>query len=144
MAGSMSRHSSVNPDELVEPRGYSHGVVAVAGRTLHIGGETGHHQDSSLDDDFVAQFGQACRNVAQVIASAGGETGDLVSLTIFVTDIDAYRDRLLEVGREYQAVFGKHFPAMALIGVSDLVDAGAMVEMTGVAVVPEERLSRRG
>jgi enamine deaminase RidA (YjgF/YER057c/UK114 family) len=122
---------------MAEPKGFSHGVVAGPGRTLHIAGETGHRKDLSLDDDFVAQFGQACRNVAMVVEAAGGEVGDLVSLTIFVTDVGAYRDRLLEIGREYQAVFGKHFPAMALIGISELVDPAAMVEMMGVAVVPD-------
>lgn len=131
----MTRHSVVNPGELPEPKGFSHGVVSAPGRTLHIAGETGHHKDLSLDDDFVAQFAQACRNVAAVVETAGGEVSDLVSLTIFVTDVGAYRDRLLEIGREYQVVFGKHFPAMALIGIAELVDPGAMVEIMGIAVV---------
>lgn len=133
----MSRHLPINPDHLPAPRGFAHGVIAASGRTLHIAGETGHHEDMSLDEDFVAQFGQACRNFAAVVESAGGEVTDVVSLTIFVTEVDSYRNRLLEVGREYQAIFGKHFPAMALIGVSELVDPDVLVEMVGVAVIPE-------
>jgi enamine deaminase RidA (YjgF/YER057c/UK114 family) len=117
--------------------GFSHGVLASGGRVLHIAGEAGHRQDMSIDDDFVAQFGQASRNVARVVEEAGGEVTDLVSLTIFVTDLSDYRSRLREVGKVYRAVFGKHFPAMALIGVTDLVDPQARVEMQGVAVIAD-------
>ena len=127
----------INPTLLPTPSGFSHGMVSESGRLLHIAGETGHHRDMSLDDGFVEQFGQACRNIAAVIDAAGGAPTDLVSLTIFATDVPAYRKNLAEVGRAYQSVFGKHFPAMALVGVSELVDPAAMVEMTGVAVIPD-------
>lgn len=133
----MTGHLPINPAQLAPPSGFSHGVVSATGRLLHIAGETGHHQDMSLDEGFVEQFGQACRNVAAVIEAAGGELADLVSLTIFTTDVSAYRANLSEVGIAYQSVFGKHFPAMALIGISELVDPDALVEMTGVAVLPE-------
>jgi enamine deaminase RidA (YjgF/YER057c/UK114 family) len=91
----------------------------------------------TLDDGFVAQFGRACENVAAVVEEAGGAPTDVVSLTIYATDVASYRENLAEVGRAYRAVFGRHFPAMALIGVSELVDPDALVEITGVAVIED-------
>jgi enamine deaminase RidA (YjgF/YER057c/UK114 family) len=127
----------VNPSQLAAPSGFSHGVLSGPGRLLHIAGETGHHQDMSLDVGFVAQFARACRNVAAVVEAAGGVPNDVVSMTIYATDMAAYRDNLGEVGEAYRSVFGKHYPAMALIGVSELVDPDALVEITGVAVIED-------
>ncbi len=127
----------INPSQLSPPAGFSHGVLSGPGRILHIAGETGHHQDMTVDDGFVAQFARACENVAAVVEEAGGAPTDVVSLTIYTTDVASYRDNLSEVGKAYRAVFGRHYPAMALIGVSDLVDPSAVVEITGVAVIED-------
>ncbi len=132
----MSEHLPINPENLPRPSGFSHGIRAAEGRLVFIAGETGHRGDMTIADEFVEQFGQACRNVSAVVAAAGGEPDHIVSLTIYVTDVGSYRDALDDVGREYRSVFGKHFPAMALIGVSELVDPSATVEIVGVAVVP--------
>jgi enamine deaminase RidA (YjgF/YER057c/UK114 family) len=133
----MSRHQFLNPEGLAPARGFSHGALVAEGRTLHIAGQTGHHRDGSIDDGLVEQFDRACQAVAEVIAEAGGEPGDLVSLTIYTTDIAGYRDYLSPIGEAYRAVFGKHYPPMALIGVTELFDPEAKVELVGVAVVPD-------
>lgn len=127
----------INPSQLSPPAGFSHGVLSGPGRILHIAGETGHHRDMSLDDGFVAQFARACQNVAAVVEEAGGAPTDVVSMTIYTTDVASYRDNLAEVGKAYRAVFGRHFPAMALIGISELVDPAAVVEITGIAVIED-------
>jgi enamine deaminase RidA (YjgF/YER057c/UK114 family) len=72
-----------------------------------------------------------------VVEEAGGAPSDVVSLTIYATDVAAYREDLEGVGEAYRAVFGKHYPAMALIGISELVDPRALVEITGVAVIED-------
>jgi enamine deaminase RidA (YjgF/YER057c/UK114 family) len=125
----------INPESLPDPRGFSHGMLSNGGQILHVAGETGHRADLAIDDDFVAQFSQACRSVVAVVSEAGGAPTDVVSMTIFVTDLTEYRENLQAVGEAYQGVFGKHFPAMALIGVSELVDPAARVEITAVAVL---------
>jgi enamine deaminase RidA (YjgF/YER057c/UK114 family) len=89
----------------------------------------------TLDVGFVAQFSRACENVAAVVEKAGGAPTDVVSLTIYATDVASYRDNLSEVGKAYRSVFGRHYPAMALVGVAALVDPAAVVEITGVAVI---------
>jgi enamine deaminase RidA (YjgF/YER057c/UK114 family) len=137
MEGAMSRHIFLNPDGLAPARGFSHGALASQGRILHIAGQTGHHADEAIDESIVDQFARACAAVADVIAGAGGEPGDLVSLTIYTTDVAGYRDNLGPIGEAYRTVFGKHYPPMALIGVAELFDPRALVELVGVAVVPE-------
>lgn len=131
----MTRHHLLDPEGMTPPFGFSHGALSANGRTLHIAGQTGHHPDLSIEDGLVEQFAQACRAVATVIEEAGGEPEDLVSMTIYTTQIDSYRENLGPIGAAYREVFGRHFPPMALIGVSDLFDPRSVVELVGVAVV---------
>jgi enamine deaminase RidA (YjgF/YER057c/UK114 family) len=131
----MSGHQFLNPAGLGPARGFSHGAVPSEGKTLYIAGQTGHHEDMRLDDGLVEQFANACRSVAAVIAEAGGDPTDLVSMTIYTTDVPGYRDSLGPIGEAYRQVFGRHFPPMALIGVADLFDPEAKIELLCVAVV---------
>lgn len=133
----MSRHHLFDPDGMPDAVGFSYGALADRGRTLHIAGMTGHHADGSIDDALVDQFGIACQSVVRVIGDAGGEPSDLVSMTIYTTDVDGYRRQLRALGERYRGVFGKHYPPMALFGVTELFDPAAVVELVCVAVVPE-------
>ena len=131
----MSSHQFLNPEGLAPPRGFSHGAIPAEGRTLYIAGQTGHHEDMTLDDGLVEQFARACQSVARVIAAAGGEPDDLVSMTIYTTDVAGYKENLGPIGEAYREVFGKHFPSMALIGVAELFDPEARVELVCTAVI---------
>jgi enamine deaminase RidA (YjgF/YER057c/UK114 family) len=131
----MSGHHFLNPEGLAPARGFSHGAVPSEGRTLYIAGQTGHHEDMTIDDGLVEQFARACRAVATVIEEAGGEPSDLVSMTIYTTDVPGYRHNLGPIGEMYREVFGKHYPPMALIGVAELFEPRAKVELVGIAVV---------
>ena len=126
--------------------GFSYGAVAAEGWTLHIAGLTGHRGDLSIDEGIVDQFSAACRTVADVIEEAGGEPTDLVSMTIYTSAIEEYRQHLEEIGAGYRMVFGKHYPPMALLGISELFDPKALVELVCVAVGADRvlSLSRRG
>jgi enamine deaminase RidA (YjgF/YER057c/UK114 family) len=131
-----SPHRLVNPDTLPPPRGYSHAVVAAAGTVVAVAGQTGHRPDGTIEEDLVGQFDQAAGNVAEALRAAGSRPGHLVQLLIFVTDVAEYRDRREEIGGAYRRHLGRHFPSMALLGVSELVDPRAKVELVGLAVVP--------
>ena len=137
MEGPVSRHELFDLDGLPPARGFSYGALPAAGRRLHIAGLTGHRADESIDDDIVGQFAEACRSVARVIVEAGGSPTDLVSMTIYTSAIEEYRSNLSEIGQAYREVFGKHFPPMALIGVAELFDPRAVVELVCEAVVPD-------
>jgi len=127
--------TGVQPDGWPRPKGYRNGIVA-EGRVLFVAGQIGWDETETIvSDDFVAQFRQALRNVKTVVEAGGAEVADIVRLTMFATDLSAYRERLPEVGAAYREVFGKHFPVMALVGVADLVEAGAKVEIEATAVL---------
>jgi len=115
------------------PKGYSNGVMA-SGRTLYVAGQIGWEPDGSfVHRDFVGQFEKALANVLAVVAAAGGAPENVVKLTVYVTDLDAYRDNLAAVGSAYRRQMGRVFPAMALIGIAGLVEREALVEIEAVA-----------
>jgi enamine deaminase RidA (YjgF/YER057c/UK114 family) len=132
----MTRHHLFNPPGMAPPSGFSYGALPSQGRILHIAGITGHRADLSIDEGLVDQFAQACHSLAEVISEAGGVPTDLVSLTIYTSDMAAYRANLKLIGEAWRQVFGKHYPPMALIGVAELYDPRAVVELVGVATVP--------
>lgn len=134
----MSRHHLFNPEGLPEAVGFSYGAVAAPGRLLHLAGITGVRPEGGFDDSVVEQFAIACRTVATVIAGAGGHPSDLVAMTIYTTAIGEYQENMKPIGTAYRGVFGRHFPPMALIGVNTLFDPAAKVELSCVAVVPDE------
>jgi enamine deaminase RidA (YjgF/YER057c/UK114 family) len=135
----MTRHQLVQPPHFSRPRGYANGVLA-AGRTLYIAGQVGCTPDFTFQSDaLAAQFAQALDNVLDVVRAAGGQPEDLVRMTVYVTDLDAYRGAVAEIGVAWRARLGKHFPAMALVGVAGLVEPRAKVEIEATAVLPEGR-----
>jgi enamine deaminase RidA (YjgF/YER057c/UK114 family) len=132
------RLEPINPQSLGAPSGYSNGMLSEpGGRLLFLAGQVGRDgQQGIVGEGFAAQFRQALENLVSVVRAAGGEPAHIGSLTIFVTDRGQYLSDLDGVGEGYRAVMGRHFPAMALVEVSGLVEAGAVVEVQGLAVVP--------
>lgn len=130
-------HRNVNPDRLLPPIGFSHATVAAPGRTIYLGGQTGHHGDGSLDDGLVEQFAQALDNLVVVLDEGEAQPHHLVSVAIYTTEIAVYRESAKELGAVWKQRLGRHFPAMALFGVSELHDPAAQVEIVATAVVPD-------
>ncbi len=119
------------------PKGYVNGMVA-KGRTLFVAGQVGWNETGAFEsDDLLPQFARALDNVLAVVRAAGGNPTDIVRMTIYVTDLDAYRANLKAVGQAWKQRFGKHFPVMALLGVSGLVEPRAKVEIEATACLPE-------
>lgn len=129
----------VNPESLGAPRGYNHGLLAPrAGRTLFVAGQTATDETGAvIGGGFVEQFQRALERVVAVVRAAGGGAADIGRMTIYVTDLAAYRSSRESLGAAYRRVMGRHYPAMALVEVSGLVDAGAVVEIEATAVVAE-------
>jgi enamine deaminase RidA (YjgF/YER057c/UK114 family) len=136
-----TRPIAVNPAQLPAPSGFSHGTLS--GNTLHLGGQTALDADMRIvPGGIVEQFRQAFGNVLATLAAAGGEPGDLVSVTIYLTDIPDYQANGKQIGAVWRELAGTVYPAMAGIGVTALWQADAMIEISGVAVIPDERLVR--
>jgi enamine deaminase RidA (YjgF/YER057c/UK114 family) len=126
----------VNPPELARPHGYSHAAVG-RGAVVALAGQIGWDAESKLvSTEFAPQFERALANLAIALKAAGGRPEHLVSLRIYVTDKHKYNAALKEVGAAYRAHLGRHFPAMALLQVADLLEPGALVEIEGLAVIP--------
>jgi enamine deaminase RidA (YjgF/YER057c/UK114 family) len=133
--------TAVNPPSLPKPSGYSHGTLS--GNTLHLGGQTALDADLKIvPGGIVEQFRQAFGNVLETLRAAGGIPADLVSITIFLTDIPDYQAHGREIGEVWRELAGPVYPAMAGIGTTGLWQPEALIEILGVAVIPDERLVR--
>jgi enamine deaminase RidA (YjgF/YER057c/UK114 family) len=133
-------HIAVNPDALPAPSGYSHGTLV--GNTLHLGGQTALDADMKIvPGGIVEQFRQAFSNVLATLSAAGGEPKDLVSVTLYLTDIPDYQAHGKEIGKVWRELAGPVYPAMAGIGCTALWQPDALIEILGVAVIPEHRLA---
>jgi enamine deaminase RidA (YjgF/YER057c/UK114 family) len=132
----------VQPDGWPSPRGYANGVVVESAGAVHVAGQIGWEPDGTFaSDDLAPQFARALDNVIAVVAAAGGSARTIVSMTVYVTDVAAYRAATREIGRAWRERMGDHFPAMALVGVTELVEPRARVEIQAVAELPEEEVS---
>jgi len=129
-------HQVVNPDGLLPPVGFAHAVVAAPGRSVLLGGQTGHRRDGSIDDGLVAQFEQALTNLAVVLSACGAAATDLVSVHVYTTDIDSYRASSAALGEVWRRQLGRYYPAMAVFGIGALYDPRAVVEVVAQAVIP--------
>jgi enamine deaminase RidA (YjgF/YER057c/UK114 family) len=134
----VTRLQIVNPEELGRPSGFSHGLLAPAGaRVLFVAGQTAPDADGIGEDErLVAQFGAALERALAVVRAAGGEPGDVARLTVYVTDMEAYRAARPRLGSVWKESMGHHYPAMALVEVRSLVDPNAVVEIEATAVLP--------
>jgi enamine deaminase RidA (YjgF/YER057c/UK114 family) len=119
------------------PRGYSNGISA-GGRVIVTAGVIAwDEQENFVSDTLAGQFAQVLRNIVAILAEDGATPEHVVRMTCYVTDIDAYRTSLSEIGAAWKDIIGKHYPAMALIAVTSLVEPKALVEIEATAVVPE-------
>jgi enamine deaminase RidA (YjgF/YER057c/UK114 family) len=129
----------VNPQSLAAPSGFSHAVVAAAGRHVFLAGQTALDAAGRIVavDDIVGQFEQALGNLLTALREAGGGPEHLVSVTIYIVDVPGYRAEARQIGEVWRRLCGREYPAAAGIGVARLWDDDALVEVSGVAVLPD-------
>jgi len=131
--------SVVRVAEWPRPKGYENGIVA-EGRFLFVAGQIGWDVDGKIaSEDLVEQFGKALDNVLAVVRAAGADAASIVRMTVYVTDLDAYRRDQARLAPVWKERMGKHFPAMALVGVAGLVELGAKVEIEATCALERGR-----
>ncbi|MGE0874035.1 MAG: RidA family protein [Burkholderiales bacterium] len=127
----------LQPPSWARPKGFSNGIAVKGGTTVYIAGQVGWTGAGVWEaKDFAGQFRQTLRNILDVLAEAGGRPEHLVKLTWYVLDKAEYLGAIKEVGAAYRELIGRHYPAMAVVQVSALVEDAARLEIEATAVIP--------
>ena len=128
-------HKTLLPEGWAEPKGYANGIIA-SGEVLYLGGQIGWNAQCEFEtDDFVEQLRQTLVNIKAILAAGGAGPENMVRMTWFVTDKQAYVDNLRDIGRTYRDVLGKNFPSMSVVQVTALMEDRAQVEIEVTAVI---------
>jgi enamine deaminase RidA (YjgF/YER057c/UK114 family) len=125
----------LHPEGWPRPRGYANGIAA-EGRLVFVAGQIGWDESQVFrSDDLVEQLRQALKNTLAVLAEAGAGPEQVVRMTWYLTDKRDYLDRSKEIGAVYRALMGRHYPAMAMVEVSALMEDRAKVEIETTAIL---------
>ena len=125
----------LQPDDWAPAKGYANGVVA-EGKLIVLGGQIGWNAQQEFEsEDFVDQFRQTLENIKTLLNEAGAGPENLVRLTWFITDRDAYLGSQKEMGAAYRDVIGRHYPPMSVVQVVKLVESRAKIEIEATAVI---------
>jgi enamine deaminase RidA (YjgF/YER057c/UK114 family) len=129
---------TLNPNDWAKPKGYANGMAA-RGTLVFVAGQIGWNAAKGAfeSDDFVAQTRQALANIVAVLKEGDAKPEHIARMTWYVTDKREYTSRLAEIGKAYREVLGRHFPAMAVVQVTALVEDRAKIEIEATAVVPD-------
>ena len=123
----------INPEGLAKPVGFSHAMVIDGGKLIYLSGQTALNKNGVIEGvTIVEQFERVLTNLLTALREAGG---NLVKLNIYSVDPVDYRANSKEIGKIWQALIGKNYPAMTLVGVTKLWDTQALLEIEGVAVI---------
>jgi enamine deaminase RidA (YjgF/YER057c/UK114 family) len=126
----------LQPPDWARAKGFSTGI-ATSGKLVFIAGQVGWTgQGEWKEKSFAGQFRQTIQNILDVLAEARGKPEHIVRLTWYVLDRDEYLASLKEVGAAYRELMGKHYPTMAVVQVSGLVERNARLEIEATAVIP--------
>lgn len=134
----MTRLQMMTPSGWERAKGFSYGVVADGGRTVFIAGQLAVIDGAASvapGMPFADQYILALRNVVAVAKIAGGDATNITMLRAFVRDMDAFRQSHGPVGAVWRDLFGKHYPAMTVVEVTQLYCPNALVEIEAVAVI---------
>jgi enamine deaminase RidA (YjgF/YER057c/UK114 family) len=126
----------LQPPGWARARGFSNGI-ACSGNLVFIAGQIGWTGQGKWEaKDFAGQFRQALQNILDILKEAKGKPEHIVRFTWYVIDKKEYLASLQAVGTAYRELMGKHYPTMAVVQVSGLVEDEARLEIEATAVVP--------
>jgi enamine deaminase RidA (YjgF/YER057c/UK114 family) len=126
----------LQPPGWARAKGFSNGIAA-SGTLVFIAGQVGWTGAGEWQArDFAGQFRQALKNILEVLREAKGKPEHIVRLTWYVLDKREYLNALKPVGEAYRELMGRHYPTMAVVQVSGLVEDEARLEIEATAVIP--------
>jgi enamine deaminase RidA (YjgF/YER057c/UK114 family) len=128
----------LQPPGWVKPKGFSNGISVKGGTTVFVAGQVAFNAQGVFEEKtFAGQFRQTLKNTLAVLAEAGGRPEHIVRMTWYILDKKEYLGALKEVGTAYRELIGRHYPAMAVVQVSGLIEDEARLEIETTAVIPE-------
>ena len=126
----------LQPPGWARAKGFSNGIAA-QGKLVFIAGQIGWTGEGKWEArDFAGQFRQTLKNILDVLKEANGKPEHIVRLTWYVLDKREYLNALKSVGEAYRELMGRHYPTMAVVQVSALMEDEARLEIEATAVVP--------
>ena len=132
----------LHPQGWSPPQGYANGIAA-SGTVVFVAGQVGWNAQQKFEsENIVPQFEQALKNVLAVLAEAGGRPEHICRMTAYCCDKPGYLAARAALGRIWRALMGRHYPAMSMIFVADLLDSPGKIELEATAVIPAERTVR--
>jgi enamine deaminase RidA (YjgF/YER057c/UK114 family) len=125
---------TLQPADWPAPKGYAHGMMG-SGTFVVLAGQIGWSPEGVFADGFSPQVAQALRNILIILSDAGATPNHIARMTWYVTDMQAYRESAKELGKVWRELMGRHYPAMAVVGVTELVEREALVEIEVTAIL---------
>ena len=126
----------IHPEGWKAAKGYANGILSNNGQ-LFIGGQIGWTRDQIFEEKtFIGQMEQTLNNIVAIVKAAGGEVENIVRLTWYIKDKSEYLNNQKLIGEVYQRIIGKHYPAMSMIVVKDLIEDEALLEIEATALIP--------
>ena len=130
-----------NPRTVWQPFGaFSMAAVEGNGRIVHLKGQVALDRDGRIvgKSDMRVQTRQVLENIRDVLAALGGRMEDVLSLTHYVTDIQAFA----VVGDIRREFFREPFPVTTTVQVAALYDRDLVIEISAIAEIPRDRFRR--
>jgi enamine deaminase RidA (YjgF/YER057c/UK114 family) len=127
----------LQPPGWAKPKGYSNGIAVKGGTTVYVSGQVAFNEKGVFEEKtFSGQFRQVLKNTLAILAEAGGKPEHIVRMTWYILDKEEYLAEVKEVGAAYRELMGRHYPTMAVVQVSGLVESEARLEIESTAVLP--------
>ena len=125
----------IHPEGWKTAKGYANGILSNNGQ-LFIGGQIGWTRDQIFEEKtFIGQMEQTLNNIVVILKAAGGDVENIVRLTWYIKDKSEYLNNQKLIGEVYQRIIGKHYPAMSMIVVKDLIEDEALLEIEATALI---------
>jgi enamine deaminase RidA (YjgF/YER057c/UK114 family) len=136
MGNSISKEV-LNPPAWKKPRGYSNLVKTTGGTTLFAAGQGAFDPQGNLigEGDVCRQYEQILHNIQEVMAVGGAKMTDIVRMTIYCIDRDAFLAKGRECSQIFKRYFGDHYPASTLVEIKKLFNDGMLIEIEATAVI---------
>lgn len=131
MTVNTSAKKFVQVDGLEDTSEFGYSQCLTLGNSIYVAGQCGLGPDHEIvSPEFEPQARAALERIRTALEAAGGSLDDVMAMTVFVTDIRNGRI-FTALRREY---FKEPYPTSALIGVSQLMPRGALIEVQVTAV----------